>query len=64
MTKKHCVYTQTGIDGYGTNWVTACGRFVRVEAPIEVGFCPAPMPNEDGKFCHYCGLEIELKEKP
>lgn len=58
-----CTYTEGKSDGYGTNWKTACGKRVRCEAPIEVGFSFAPKPNEDGKFCHFCGKEIVLKEK-
>lgn len=63
MAEKICTYTETGSDGYGTNWKTECGSNIRMEAPIEVGISFAPKPNEDGKFCYYCGKEIALKEK-
>lgn len=58
MSEKHCIYKKASSDGYGTNWKTQCGRRVRCEAPIEVGMSFPPLPNEDGKFCHYCGKEI------
>jgi len=58
-----CVYTKERQDGYGTDWSTACGRDVRCEAPVDVGWSFAPLPNEGGKFCHFCGKEIELKGK-
>lgn len=59
----YCEYKKKSSDGYGTNWWTECGHRVRCEAHIEVGFNSAPLPNEDGKFCHYCGKEIIIKEK-
>ena len=61
MSEKFCTYEKTSADGYGTNWETECGRMLRMEAPIEVGFSFAPLPNEDGKFCQYCGKKILLK---
>lgn len=58
-----CTYTKKSMDSYGTNWKTQCGHIVRCEAPIEVGFSFDPLPNEDGKFCPYCGGEIELDKE-
>lgn len=58
---KTCKYIEIGHDSYGTNWKTECGRTVRCEAPIDVGFSFDPLPNEDGKFCPYCDGEIVLK---
>ncbi len=57
-----CVYTKQKIDGYGTDWTTSCGHAVRCESSINVGFSFDPLPNEDGKYCHYCGKLIELRE--
>lgn len=67
MSGETCVYTkakESRWSGYGTDWKSACGHSVRCEAPIDVGFSSAPLPNEDGKFCHYCGKVIELKAQP
>ena len=61
--RETCTYTKGKSDSYGTNWKTACGNHVRCEAPIDVGFSFDPLPNENGKFCHFCGKEIALKEK-
>lgn len=58
-----CVYTEKKSDGYGTDWRTACGEQMRCESPIEVGICFPPKPNAYGKYCHYCGKQIVLKEK-
>ena len=58
-----CIYTKHKSDGYGTDWKTSCGWVLRCEGPIDVGFSPAPLPTEDGKYCHFCGKEIELKGK-
>ena len=58
-----CFYTKGRSDGWGVEWKTQCGHKVHCETPEEVGICFAPLPNEDGKFCRYCGKEIELKEK-
>lgn len=55
-----CKYTRIKSDGYGVDWKTQCGREVRCESPIEVGFSSAPLPNEDGDYCHYCGKIIKL----
>ena len=60
---KTCTYTKKSSDSYGTNWTTQCGNGVRCEAPIDVGFSFDPLPNENGKFCHFCGGEILLKDK-
>jgi len=57
-----CQYTKIKSDSYGTNWKTSCGKEVRCEAPIEVGFSFDPLPNANGKFCSFCGKEIVLKE--
>jgi hypothetical protein len=57
-----CAYTKTGSDGYGTDWKTNCGRTLRCEAPIDVGFSSAPLPNEDGEYCHFCGKKIKISK--
>ena len=59
-----CKYTKHSQDSYGTNWRTACGNKVRCEAPIDVGFSFDPLPNEGGKFCHFCGGLIVLHKPP
>ena len=56
-----CLYIKTSSDGYGANWTTECGRTIRIKAPIEVGCAPAPLPNIDGAYCHYCGRLIKLE---
>ena len=61
--RETCTYTKGKSDSYGTNWKTACGNHVRCEAPTDVDFSFDPLPNENGKFCHFCGKEIALKEK-
>lgn len=58
---KTCTYKKVKSDSYNDYWKTECGRTVAVAAPIEVGMCFPPKPNEDGKFCPYCGGFIELK---
>lgn len=58
-----CVYTKGSSNGYEVNWKTECGNRVVCEVPTEVGFQRAPLPNETGKFCHFCGKKIQLKEK-
>ena len=58
-----CLYTKTKSDGYGAEWKTACGEDIYCETPDDVGICFPPLPNEDGKFCHFCGKEIKIKEK-
>lgn len=55
-----CRYTKGKVDGWGTDWTTGCGRTVRCETPIDVGPQFPPLPNSDGKFCHYCGKLIVL----
>jgi hypothetical protein len=55
-----CTYTRKNSDGYGTLWTTSCGRKHYIEAPIEVGMSFAPLPNKDGKYCHYCGKQIKV----
>jgi hypothetical protein len=60
--KKVCKYTKTSMDGFGTNWKTHCGHEIRYKAPMEVGFAPAPLPNDYEKFCGYCGGKIILEE--
>lgn len=57
-----CEYIKQSQDGYGTNWKTSCGHKIRYNAPIEVGFSSAPLPNESGKFCSFCGKLIEIPE--
>ena len=59
-----CTYTKIKADDWETVWKTQCGNKVYCKVPEEVGICFAPLPNENGKFCYYCGKEIELKEKP
>jgi hypothetical protein len=58
-----CVYIKNITTPYGTHWKTKCGHGIYMEAPIKVGFSFAPLPNEGGKFCHYCGKEIEIRQK-
>ena len=58
-----CKYKKVSVDGYGTDWKTQCGKKLRCEAPIDVGFSFAPLPNEDGKYCHFCGKLIKLVKK-
>lgn len=55
-----CRYTEGKVDGWGADWTTGCGRTVRCETPIDVGPQFPPLPNSDGKFCHYCGKLIVL----
>lgn len=58
--KTNCIYTMGTQNGYETAWKTECGHVIVMRTPVEVGFAPAPLPNEDGKFCHYCGKVIQL----
>lgn len=58
-----CTYEEAQRTGYYTDWKTACGEDVRCDVPEEVGICFAPKPNEHGKYCHFCGKLIVLKEK-
>jgi hypothetical protein len=59
---KACTYTKVKVDGYGTDWHTSCGRDMRYESPIEVGFSFAPDPTEVGTYCTHCGGKIVLNE--
>jgi hypothetical protein len=61
--KNTCLYSRVKSDGYETTWKTACREKVYCQVPEEVGFCSAPLPNENGKFCHFCGNMIELDVK-
>lgn len=58
-----CTYKKGKADGFGTEWKTACGYDVYCSTPTEVGFSPAPLPNEVGRFCPYCGRLISLDAK-
>lgn len=58
-----CSYKKISQDGWGTNWKTSCGKEIRMEAPMDIGFMPAPLPNECGQYCAYCGKVILLKNK-
>lgn len=58
-----CVYTQISMNGYGTDWQSQCGHRLRIASPMEVGWSIAPLPNADGKFCSYCGREIEIRKE-
>lgn len=59
----NCIYRKVAQDGYGADWVTACGHGLRMEAPIEVGFSFPPKPTDNGhQFCGFCGKPIELNE--
>lgn len=55
-----CEYTKIKEDGYHAYWKTECGHDIRIASPMEVGFPRAPLPNEDGEFCPYCGKKIRL----
>lgn len=63
MKDETCKYIRRAVDAHGTNWKTSCGREVRCEVPEEVGICFAPLPNESGDFCHFCGKKIETNQK-
>lgn len=58
-----CSYKEVSSDGYGTTWKTGCGHRIGISSPMEVGFSLTPLPNEDGKFCRYCGKLIIIQEK-
>ncbi len=58
--ERTCTYTVKEKDGFGTLWTTGCRGRLYVAAPVEVGLSFAPMPNEDGKFCSFCGGVIVL----
>lgn len=61
MTTRTCSYVKKKEDGYRAVWRTECGEKVICEGPIDVGFCPNPLPTEGGKeFCSFCGGKIEL----
>jgi hypothetical protein len=61
--KETCNYVFNNIqsDGYHDQWDTSCGKSIGIASPMEVGFSYAPLPNSDGKYCHYCGKLIEIK---
>ena len=58
----NCTYTRNWkkSDGYQDAWDTSCGESIHIQAPIEVGFSPAPLPNAAGKYCPRCGKLIEI----
>lgn len=62
---KTCRYEKGDSGAYNQDWTTACGRKVRCESPMEVGFSFPPLPNADGQiYCTYCGQKIELADRP
>lgn len=56
-----CLYTKKSVTPYRTTWETTCGNSVSCPVPEEVGMCFAPLPNEYGKYCSYCGKLIEVE---
>lgn len=59
----NCEYRVAEKDGFGTEWVTACGHRLYKEVPEEVGICFAPKPTEGGAiYCRWCGKLIDCKE--
>jgi hypothetical protein len=63
LAQQGCTYTVKEMDGFGTLWATECGEELYVAAPEAIGFSLAPMPNEDGKFCQFCGNKIVLEDQ-
>lgn len=59
-----CIYRITYQDGYYTDWKTACGHSLRMEAPMQIGFSFAPLPTDNGaKFCRWCGSQVDITKE-
>lgn len=55
-----CYWTVTSTDGYGVDYITACGHRTRMVAPIEVGMCFTPKPTDGGvRYCKWCGGKLK-----
>ena len=60
---QECKYIKVFENGYHADWASACGERIRMVGPMEVGMPLNPLPNEEGKYCRFCGNLIAIDAK-